>query len=113
MNISLRFAVLRCKYSIFLLLQIFVGGFLEAIPLCYISIVMPTVLPVDSDLMILLMCSLVLAPAMWQIFKSRSKWKTKGGKVHVIKFVVAAMLALQGLVLISWKVRESVNSSLP
>lgn len=99
---ALRYVFLNVKE--FTILQILVSGALEAISLNYIAVVMVTVLPVNPDVIVLLMCSLSVAPAIWQAFKSRSQWQTCQGKLDVIKFSAAAISAITGIVMLSIKV---------
>ena len=84
--------------------QIFLGGFLETISLCYITMVMLRVVPITPDAIILLMCSLPMVSAMWQAIKSRSRWNTVAGKLDVIKFGTSAALAMIGIALLLYKV---------
>ena len=85
-------------------LQIFLGGFLETISLCYITMVMLTVVPITPDAIILIMCSLPMVSAMCHAIKSRSMWKTVAGKLDVIKFGSSAALAVIGIALMLYKV---------
>ena len=84
--------------------QIFLGGFLETTSLCYITMVLLTVVPITPDAIILLMCSLPIVSAMWQAIKSRSRWNTRAGKLDVIKFGTSASLAVIGVALLLNKV---------
>ena len=84
--------------------QIFLGGFLETISLCYITMVMLTVVPITPDAIILLMCSLPMVSAMCQAIKSRSRWNTGAGKLDIIKFGSSAALAVIGIALLLYKV---------
>ena len=89
-----------------------IGGALEAVSLNYITVIMLTVLPVNPDAIVLFMCSLSAVSAIWQAFKSRSQWETPKGKLDVIKFTTAAVLALTGMVMLSLKVTINKIGSL-
>ena len=77
---------------------------METISLCFITIVMLTVLPVDPDSVVLLLCNLAVVPAIWQVTKSRSQWSTVTGKLNAIKFATCAVMAVLGILLLSLKV---------
>lgn len=85
-------------------LQILIGGFLETLSLCYITIVGLTVLSINPSAIVLFMCSLAVVPAIWQAIKSRSRCNTMSGKLHVFKFATSAIIAVLGIALLSWKV---------
>ena len=85
-------------------LQILIGGFLEALSLCYITIVGLTILPVDPSAFVLFMCSLAVVPSIWQAAKSRSRLSTTSGKLHAFIFSASAVIAVLGIALLSWKV---------
>ena len=87
-------------------LQIALGGLLETISLCYITMVMLTVVQITPDAIILLMCSLPMVSAMWLAIKSRSRWKTVAGKLDVFKFGSSAALAVIGIALLLYKVTK-------
>ena len=89
------------------ILQILLGGLMEVTSLCYLCLVVQTVLPVSPDVFVLLMCSVSLAPAMWQVVKMRSSWSTRGGKQQTLIFTVATACSLQGMVIFSYKVSIS------
>ena len=79
------------------------GGFLETISLCYITMVMLTVVPITPNAAVLVMCSLSTMPAIWEAMKSRSRW-TPGGKTDAFKFGTSAAFAIIGIVLFLYKV---------
>lgn len=85
-------------------LQILIGGFLETLSLCYITIVGLAVLPVDPSVIVLLMCSLAVVPSIWQATSSRSRFHTTSGKLHAFKFSASAVIAVLGIALLTWKV---------
>ncbi|XP_078372643.1 structural maintenance of chromosomes protein 6-like [Oculina patagonica] len=82
---------------------ILIGGFLETLSLCFITIVGLTVLPINPSAIVLLMCSLPVVPAIWQAIKTRSRCNTMSGKLHVFKFATFAIIAVLGIALLSWK----------
>ena len=84
--------------------QILFGGFLETLSLCYITVVVLTVVPINPAAIVLLMCSLSMIPAIWEVFKSRSRWRTERGKFASIMFGSSAVFALIGIVLLLLKV---------
>ena len=65
---------------------------------------MLTVVPINPDAIVLLMCSLHVAPAIWQAIKSKPRLSTATGKLDVTKFVLAAISALLGIALLCYKV---------
>ncbi|XP_068739006.1 uncharacterized protein [Montipora capricornis] len=79
------------------------GGFLETLSLCYITIVMLTVVPINPAAIVLLMCSLSMIPATWEAFKSRKRWNTAHGKFASIMFGTLAVFAVIGIVLLLLK----------
>jgi len=83
---------------------ILIGGFLETLSLCYITIVGLAVLPVDPSVIVLLMCSLAVVPSIWQATSSRSRFHTTSGKLHAFKFSASAVIAVLGIALLTWKV---------
>ena len=74
--------------------------------MCYITMVMLTVVPITPDAIILLMCSLPMVSAMYHAVKSRSRWKTGAGKLDIIKFGSSAALAVIGIALLLYKVTK-------
>ena len=89
-------------------LQILIGGFLETVSLCYITIVGLTVLPVDPSAIVLLMCSLAVFPSIYQAITSRSRLNSLSGKLHVFKFSASAAIAVLGIALLTWKVMDKL-----
>ena len=87
------------------------GGFLETVSLCYITMVMLTVVPITPNAIILVMCSLPMMPAIWEAIKSRSQWRTLTGKRDVIKFGASATFAVIGIALLLYKVHNSKRPS--
>lgn len=87
--------------------QIMLGGFLETVSLCYITMVMLTVVSITPNAIILVMCSLPMMPAIWEAIKWRSRWKTLNGKWEVIKFGASATFAVIGIALLLLKVRAA------
>ena len=90
--------------------QIMFGGFLETVSLCYITMVMLTVVPITPNAIILVMCSLPMISAIWEAIKSRSRWRTLNGKLEVIKFGASATFAVIGIALLLLKVRKSKSA---
>lgn len=82
---ALRYVFLNVKE--FTLLQILVSGALEAMSLNYIVVVMVTVLPVNPDVIVLLMCSLSAAPAIWQAFNRDHNGKLVKGSWMLLSFL--------------------------
>ncbi|XP_068739017.1 uncharacterized protein [Montipora capricornis] len=85
-------------------IAILFGGFLETFSLCYITVVVLTVVPINPAAIVLLMCSLSMIPAIWEVFKSRSRWRTERGKFASIMFGSSAVFALIGIVLLLLKI---------
>ena len=79
------------------------GGFLETVPLCYITMVMLTVVPITPNAIILVMCSLPMMPAIWDAIKAI-------GKLEIIKFGASATFAVIGIALLLLKVRNSKSA---
>ena len=63
--------------------------------------VMLTVVPINPDAIVLLMCSLHVAPANWQAIKSKPRWSTAPGKLDGIKFGTSATSAMLGIALLT------------
>ena len=93
--------------------QIMFGGLLETISLCYITMVMLTVVPITPNAIILVLCSLPMMPAIWEAINSRSRWRTLAGKLDFIKFVTSAAFAVIGIALLLCKVRNNKRPSGP
>ena len=92
------------KFKSLFLFQIFIGGFLETVSLSYITIVvMLKVKLLNSDVMILLPCSLPLGFTLWHFIKSRSQWNTKTGKLEVIRFGISAVFGAAGVSFLCYK----------
>ena len=92
------------KFKSLFLFQIFIGGFLETVSLSYITIVaMLKVKSLNSDVMILLPCSLPLGFTLWHFIKSRSQWNTKTGKLEAIRFGISAVFGAAGVSLLCYK----------
>ena len=70
---------------------------------------MLTVVPVSPNAIILLMCSLPVASAVWQAIKSSSQCSTVTGKLDVMKFGACAVCTLLGIVLLCYKVIKKVQ----
>ena len=92
------------KFKSLFLFQIFIGGFLETVSLSYITIVvMLKVKSLNSDVLILLPCSLPLGFTLWHFIKSRSQWNTKTGKLEAIRFGISAVFGAAGVSLLCYK----------
>ena len=92
------------KFKSLFLFQIFIGGFLETVSLSYITIVvMLKVKSLNSDVMILLPCSLPLGFTLWHFIKSRSQWNKKTGKLEAIRFGISAVFGAAGVSLLCYK----------
>ena len=102
---------LSLSVSLLVSSQIMFGGFLETVSLCYITMVMLTVVPITPNAIILVMCSLPMMPAIWEAIKSRSRWRTSNGKRDVIKFGFSSTFAVIGIALLLLKVRNSKSVS--
>ena len=105
-----RMCSLALSVSLLVSSQIMFGGFLETVSLCYITMVMLTVVPITPNAIILVMCSLPMMPAIWEAIKSRSRWKTSNGKREVIKFGASATFAVIGIALLLYTVRNSKSA---
>ena len=101
---------LSLSVSLLVSSQIMFGGFLETVSLCYITMVMLTVVPITPNAIILVMCSLPMMSAIWEAIKSRSRWRTLTGTLDVIKFGFSATFAVIGIALLLYKVRSSKSA---
>ena len=70
---------------------------------------MLTVLPISPENIVWLMCSLAVAPAIWQTNESRLRWETLGGKLDVIKFTTSFLSATLGVILLCLKVTLTIS----
>ena len=87
--------------------QIIIGGFAEVVSLAYICVVMVTILEIEHNVSVLLMGGIFLIPALWQAIKARAVYQTRAGKIRIVLFIVAVFCALEGIVVLSFKVKMS------
>lgn len=92
-------------YNFFFTRQTLIGGFLEACCLCYIAVVMVTVLPVSPDSIVLLMCSVSGLSLLWQeVYKFLWQRETPISKQVIVASLLSTVLVFTGTIILSFKV---------
>lgn len=92
-------------YNFFFTRQTLIGGFLEACCLCYIAVVMVTVLPVSPDSIVSLMCSVSGLSLLWQeVYKFLWQRETPISKRVIVASLLSTVLVFAGTIILSFKV---------
>ena len=87
----------NCYFNLF---QVLLGSIVEVSALCYLTIVVLTVMDVKSDVMLLLMNCVFLVPSVSQLF--RSDFCSKKGRSFM--FTMASIFQIGGLFMLVYTV---------